>query len=439
MSFLEVKNISKKFGNKDVFTNISFKIDKGEILGILGYNGTGKTVLLKILAGLYQYDHGNIYIDNIPFYPTSPAESIRFGIGYIPQFSYLDIKFTIRELEKLVNLKISSFFKLFNLELNIDKKLIFFDEIHLQIIECCIAFARNSDIIIFDEPIFINESSYDYYWIKIKEYCKCHSIAIIFISHNINTTITHSEKLLILDEKTSASIDNCSDKSEMLERAKKHFNIHTFFEEKHTQIDNTFIQVSFKNVVTKFYDCLNEKGTFLFYFDRNTITKFLKNFFSDNIYNKRFNKLNLSVLPGHYIDRGLSLNCSVIDNLSIPYYKVRNIKGSLKIISISKRETAILDNLEKFGVKPLALNELVKNFSGGNKQKLAYIKLILMSTANNLMIDPFRGLDINAIAFFKRYINDDLNMEHTQIIFTSSRFDTKDLNIKKKYSVILNP
>ena len=58
-----VKNLSKKYSNKEAVKNINFKINKNEILGLLGPNGCGKTTTIAMMLGLLKPTHGNIFID----------------------------------------------------------------------------------------------------------------------------------------------------------------------------------------------------------------------------------------------------------------------------------------------------------------------------------------------------------------------------------------
>ena len=60
---LEVRNISKSFGKKRILTDVSFGVDRGEILGFIGPNGAGKTTAIKIILGLLSADGGTVYIN----------------------------------------------------------------------------------------------------------------------------------------------------------------------------------------------------------------------------------------------------------------------------------------------------------------------------------------------------------------------------------------
>ncbi|MBO5460994.1 MAG: ATP-binding cassette domain-containing protein, partial [Ruminococcus sp.] len=59
---IEVEHITKKFGDALVLSDVSFLIPDGEIYGLIGYNGVGKTTLLKIISGIYRPDSGRVKI-----------------------------------------------------------------------------------------------------------------------------------------------------------------------------------------------------------------------------------------------------------------------------------------------------------------------------------------------------------------------------------------
>ncbi|WP_406536885.1 ABC transporter ATP-binding protein [Methanobrevibacter sp.] len=80
----EVKNISFSYDGDEIFSDISFSIDKGDVLCILGPNGTGKTTLIKCLNGLHHIDSGEILINGQSIKKLSFRE-ISTHIGYIPQ------------------------------------------------------------------------------------------------------------------------------------------------------------------------------------------------------------------------------------------------------------------------------------------------------------------------------------------------------------------
>tara|TARA_B100000315_G_C14393094_1_gene502954 strand:+ start:579 stop:854 length:276 start_codon:yes stop_codon:yes gene_type:complete len=85
---IEVKNLYKSFGEKGVLSDISFSLQKGQAVAIVGKSGAGKSVLLKCLIGLLKPDEGTIYIDNklINSMSFRQLQEIRSSIGMVFQF-----------------------------------------------------------------------------------------------------------------------------------------------------------------------------------------------------------------------------------------------------------------------------------------------------------------------------------------------------------------
>ena len=80
-NILTIKNISKKFAKKDILKNISFEVKEGEIFGLIGVNGIGKTTLIKIILDLLSSDEGNISI----FGKDSKDKEARSKVSYLPE------------------------------------------------------------------------------------------------------------------------------------------------------------------------------------------------------------------------------------------------------------------------------------------------------------------------------------------------------------------
>ena len=75
MNILNIEHVSKIFGEKKIFDDVSYGIHEGDKIGIIGINGTGKTTLLKIIAGLEETDEGEVIKQNglrITYLPQNP-------------------------------------------------------------------------------------------------------------------------------------------------------------------------------------------------------------------------------------------------------------------------------------------------------------------------------------------------------------------------------
>jgi len=89
---IELKNVTKKYGNFKAVDNISFKIEKGEVVGFLGQNGAGKTTTMKMITGLIEPTDGEIFIDD-----EKISRKSRKHIGYMPENIPLYQELTVKE------------------------------------------------------------------------------------------------------------------------------------------------------------------------------------------------------------------------------------------------------------------------------------------------------------------------------------------------------
>ena len=93
MTLLECKQLSKRYGSRPALNNISFHIDGGHIIGLLGPNGSGKTTLIKLICGLLIPTSGEIYVNERPIGIES-----RKAISYLPDHTYLNDWMRVRDI-----------------------------------------------------------------------------------------------------------------------------------------------------------------------------------------------------------------------------------------------------------------------------------------------------------------------------------------------------
>lgn len=89
---IELKNVTKKYGDFTAVNDVSFKIEKGEIVGFLGQNGAGKTTTMKMITGLAKPTEGEIFIDG-----EKITRNSRKKIGYMPENTPLYQDLTVKE------------------------------------------------------------------------------------------------------------------------------------------------------------------------------------------------------------------------------------------------------------------------------------------------------------------------------------------------------
>ena len=94
---IELKGVTKVFGQIVANKDVNLQVKKGEILAILGENGSGKTTLMNMLSGIYFPDEGQIYVNGEEVVIKSPRDAFKYGIGMVHQhFKLVDV-FTATE------------------------------------------------------------------------------------------------------------------------------------------------------------------------------------------------------------------------------------------------------------------------------------------------------------------------------------------------------
>lgn len=97
---IEIKNLTKKFGENTILDDISFKVNKGEILGFLGPNGAGKSTTMKIITSFWAPSEGTVLVDNIDV--TENSLATRKKIGYLPETVPLYDEMRVNEYLKFI-------------------------------------------------------------------------------------------------------------------------------------------------------------------------------------------------------------------------------------------------------------------------------------------------------------------------------------------------
>ena len=202
MAILELQGISKRFGGVAALEGVDFRIERGEVVALIGENGAGKSTLMKILGGIYHPDAGTIRIDGRAVRIPTTAEAQRLGIGFVHQ-----------ELNNLDNLDVGA--NLFlgreprwagplmlvdrqridrearphlqRLGLDVDPRTPL-KELSLaqqQMVEIARALAQNSRILILDEPTSSLTLSETERLLETVKGLRRQGVSVVYISHRL--------------------------------------------------------------------------------------------------------------------------------------------------------------------------------------------------------------------------------------------------------------
>ncbi|MGN1380935.1 MAG: ABC transporter ATP-binding protein [Bacilli bacterium] len=154
MELLEIKNLYKNYGEKQVLNNITLTVPRGKIIGLLGKNGTGKTTLIKLINGLLTPTEGEIIFEGEKIGPQS-----KLNIAYLPERTYLDKSMTINETFKFFKEFYSNFDidkakdLLKKLDLDENQKIIKMSKGMQEKVQLVLVMSRKADLYILDEPL----------------------------------------------------------------------------------------------------------------------------------------------------------------------------------------------------------------------------------------------------------------------------------------------
>ncbi len=204
---LELKNISKSFGDTKVLNNLSLTIDSGEFITILGASGCGKTTTLRIIAGLETVDEGQVFLENTDVtnlepnkrnvntvfqnYALFPHMNVEKNIGYslkIKKVNKSEIDTAVKKALKLVQLE--GFEKRMPNELSGGQK---------QRVAIARAIVNQPKILLLDEPLgALDLQLRQQMQIELKKLQKQLGITFIYITHDQEEALNMSDRIIIM-------------------------------------------------------------------------------------------------------------------------------------------------------------------------------------------------------------------------------------------------
>ena len=202
---IKLENVSKRFKNENVLNGISYSFESGKIYSIVGRNGSGKSVLLKIIAGLYLQDKGNVLFDNKNY---NMINEIPDNLGIvIEQPSFINDLTGLENLKLLASIRnvaterdIVESLEIVNLKDDMNKKYSKYSLGMRQKLSIAQAIMEQQKVILLDEPFNgIDRQSV----VAIKEYlkkAKNEDKLIIITTHIMDDVVDLSDVMLYIEE-----------------------------------------------------------------------------------------------------------------------------------------------------------------------------------------------------------------------------------------------
>jgi ribose transport system ATP-binding protein len=431
---LKTENITKKFPGVTALENVNLQIDAGKVTAIIGENGAGKSTLMKILSGVYTDYEGQIIFKDKPVHFSGTAAAQDAGIAIIHQelnlIPYLTITENIFLGSELVNsfgllnkkqmhAKARSLLQTLCVDVEPDTIVATLKVGQQQMIEIAKALLLDADLIIMDEPTSaITESEVETLFKVIEQLLKDNK-AIVYISHKLNELFKIADNYVVLrdgrtiESGTMRSIKHDELINKMVGRDIKPMqkectnaavellrleNICLTQKNKANKLSNISFTVNSGEIVGIF-GLMGAGRTELL----ETIFGLHPNTSSGSIYinNTKLQiakpadaiKAGIVLLPEDRKKDGLVLGMEVKKNISLPCLEKVESMGFLN----DKKESALAKkHIQQLGIKTPSENQITKNLSGGNQQKIVLAKWLERNPKILLLDEPTRGIDVNA-------------------------------------------
>ena len=213
---IEVKNLLKEYGEQKAVNNISFKVNKGEIVGFLGPNGAGKSTTMKIITGYLQQTGGEAFVCGINV-AEHPLETKK-KIGYLPELNALYYDMYVREylgfiteVHQIKNRKskIENVIELTGLKIESKKKIGQLSKGYKQRVGLAAALIHDPEVLILDEPTNGLDPNQI---IEIREVIKKQGLnkTILFSSHILQEVEAICDRVIIINKGELVADDNLS-------------------------------------------------------------------------------------------------------------------------------------------------------------------------------------------------------------------------------------
>lgn len=440
-NFLEMRKITKRFSDNIVLDQIDFCADKGQVHALIGENGAGKSTLMKILAGLYTPDSGEIFIEGKKVTINNPKQAQELGIAMIyqeirlfPDLNIIENVFIRREPMrnpkwcKLIDWEkaykdTQAYLNYFGLKFNPRTPVKALDMGQKKFVEIIKALSQNARIIVMDEPTAaLTDREIDILFKVIRD-LKNLGVTVIYISHRLEEIKRIADQVSVLrdgkliqtcriDEVDINAIIKVMVGKEVDDRYPK---LKVKLGKEQLRIEKLSFEGRLRDIS---FDV--RKGeivgiTGLSGSGRRTLTKVLCGIegpYEGELYinGKLFKsmtphkaKMNgLCYVTGIGTGEGLISNAPILENVTLTNMERISKLGFIEKTVEAEAARDLVERLEIMASE----REIVKNLSGGNQKKVIFAKWLFANSKILFIEEPTAGIDIGSKVDIYNIINE---------------------------------
>ncbi|MGO7030198.1 sugar ABC transporter ATP-binding protein [Rhizobium ruizarguesonis] len=437
---LSAEGVRKEFPGVVALDDVQFRLKRASVHALMGENGAGKSTLMKILAGIYTPDKGDIRLKGIEIQLKSPLDALENGIAMIHQelnlmpfmtvaeniwirrepknrFGFIDHGVMHRMTEEL--------FTRLNISIDPDIEVRFLSVANRQMVEIAKAVSYNSDVLIMDEPTSaLTEREVEHLFRIIRD-LRAQGIGIVYITHKMNELFEIADEFSVFRDGryigTHASTDVTRDD---IIRMMVGREITQMFPKEEVPIGEVVLSVKdlcLKGVFTNVSfevragEILGVAG--LVGSGRSNVAETLfgvtpASSGSIELYGKPVTisspteaiRNRMAFLTEDRKDTGCLLILDILENMQIAVLQDKYVKGGF--VQQGAVEATCEDMAKKLRVKTPNLYERVENLSGGNQQKVLIGRWLLTEPRILILDEPTRGIDVGAKAEIHRLVTE---------------------------------
>jgi len=426
-----MKNIDKRFAGVHALKGVDFDLYEGEIHALVGENGAGKSTLMKALTGIFPKDSGEILYLGQPFNPKGPKDSLDAGIAIVHQelnmMDHLTVAqnlFIGREStkgrgwlldEKAQNKRAAELLSRLNMDIDATEKLANLTVGKQQMVEIAKAVSHDLKVLILDEPTAaLTDREIDDLFTIMRDLA-AKGVAMIYISHRLDEIGVITDRVTVLRDGEYVGTEKTSELSK--ERMINMMVGRVIYEEpkSHSMVAPdapVVLKVSNLNAGRLVRDINFElrKGEILGFAGLMGAgrTETMRALYGADPSTGMIEIDGTPVLIREPLDAvrrgigylsedrkryGLALRLPVSDNSVMAAY---NELSPTLLLSLKKLEDTAAEFVDKLDVKTPSLQQLVKNLSGGNQQKVVIAKWLIKNSKILIFDEPTRGIDVGA-------------------------------------------
>jgi rhamnose transport system ATP-binding protein len=435
---IELRAVTKRFGPVEVLSDIDLALHAGRVHSLAGENGAGKSTLVKIIAGVYQPDSGEVLLDGRPIALHDAAGARRHGIAVIhqhpavfPDLSVAENIFVGRQPRRAGRIdwsmmQTTAIELLQRLRVDIDVRLPVkaFNIAERTAIEIVKALSLKARVLIMDEPTSAMSGREVDRLFEIVGYLKHDGVAILFISHFIDEVLSIGDDVTIL--RSGRRVICCPATTLTPEKTIRHMigsDPGVLFPKEPARIGGPILSVSHLSGAGFVSDVSFDlrAGEILGLFGlvgagRSEVAQMLFGIIPPDSGEIRIGgdvvrlrspreaiRQGVALLPEDRHLQGLVLPFPIRANTTLPI--LRRLCDRLGLIDRKREANSARDITTRVRIVARDIEQLTSTLSGGNQQKVLLAKWLLASPRILILDQPTRGIDVGAKAEIHRIVS----------------------------------